>query len=433
MMTMLRSPTPAEQDLVHLRSEISSLKTSLATLQRSPCASSELVKLNVGGRIFTTRKSTLAAVPGSFFEAIISGRHSVSFDEQGCIFIDRCPTHMELILNWLRDPFAPRCLPENKAELFHELDFYGLKDALLHRKPVMFVIGGWRNYQPDDQCYVNVLASVECYDITSGVWHTGVSLPSPRGNACAVVFDGHVCMIGGQTDDDEFACNVVNIFDPDLSTWDSLPRMQSKRSDAGAACVGGELYVLGGADEKDKEVNTVERYDVQRKEWVSIAPLITKRAAFGYASLGGFIYAVGGFEGDDVRLDLAERFDPKLGRWLAVRPMSARRSGLGCASLGSCLYAVGGWNQEDGYLSSAERYDPATDTWTAIASMPTPRTGLQCVAAEGFLFAIGGHNREGCLNVVERYDPETDAWRAIPPMAETRTVPACVVVNMLRL
>ncbi len=33
----------------------------------------------------------------------------------------------QIILNWLRDPFAPRKLPENCAELLHELDYYGLK------------------------------------------------------------------------------------------------------------------------------------------------------------------------------------------------------------------------------------------------------------------------------------------------------------------
>lgn len=49
----------------------------------------KILKLNVGGVFYTTAKSTLTSVYGSFLWRIATGDVSVMRDEKGSMFIDR--------------------------------------------------------------------------------------------------------------------------------------------------------------------------------------------------------------------------------------------------------------------------------------------------------------------------------------------------------
>jgi len=60
------------------------------------------VKLNVGGKPFSTTKDTLLKYKGSYFEYMLTSSHP-QFDEDGEFFIDRHPKYFGLILNYLRE------------------------------------------------------------------------------------------------------------------------------------------------------------------------------------------------------------------------------------------------------------------------------------------------------------------------------------------
>lgn len=229
----------------------------------------------------------------------------------------------QLILNWLRDPSAPRILPENKAELLRELDFYGLKDALLPRKPVLFAFGGWcESVEP--QHGGHILSCVECLDLSSDVWVPCTPMPWSRGMTSVVQSEeGHLCLIGGRHVCNSSSLNkAVHIFDPDTGSWSMLASWPRARSFAGAASVHGDLYVLGGRvptrvpvggrDPTRVPVNIMERYDTRLQRWTVATPLIANRSAFGYASLGGYIYAVGGMGDMHLVLGSVERYSPKV-------------------------------------------------------------------------------------------------------------------------
>lgn len=84
--------------------------------------STGVIKLNVGGCLFSTRRDTLRQ---GFFLGLVD---SCTNDAE--IFIDRDPTHFRFILNWLR---GSRFLPEDDSilsELACEADFYSLDDML---------------------------------------------------------------------------------------------------------------------------------------------------------------------------------------------------------------------------------------------------------------------------------------------------------------
>lgn len=218
----------------------------------------------------------------------------------------------QLILNWLRDPSAPRILPENKAELLRELDFYGLKDALLPRRPVLFAFGGWcESVEPHHGGHI--LSCVECLELSSGVWVPCTPMPWSRAMTSIVQYEDRLCLIGGR-----HACNssslnkAVDIFDPDTGSWSMLACWPRARAFAGAACVRGDLYVLGGRDRTRAAMNIVERYDTRLQRWTMATPLIANRSAFGYASLGDYIYAVGGLGDMHLVLGSVERYSPKV-------------------------------------------------------------------------------------------------------------------------
>ncbi|PHJ18549.1 kelch repeat and k+ channel tetramerization domain containing protein, partial [Cystoisospora suis] len=70
-------------------------------------ATETVVDLNVGGVIFESSRHTLVQQPGSFLEALLSGRHHISRDKQGRIFLDRDSELFRILLNFLRNPGTP--------------------------------------------------------------------------------------------------------------------------------------------------------------------------------------------------------------------------------------------------------------------------------------------------------------------------------------
>lgn len=81
-------------------------------------ANQRYVKLNIGGRLFSTSLDTLTK-QDNMLRAMFSGRLDVSTDADGYILIDRCGRHFEFLLNFLRDddPMYVQVALQDKCEL----------------------------------------------------------------------------------------------------------------------------------------------------------------------------------------------------------------------------------------------------------------------------------------------------------------------------
>ena len=150
-----------------------------------------VVKLDVGGHVFSTSVHTLRSVPHSMLDAMMSGRFEMKETEEGCLFIDRDGSLFGHVLGWLRDRVVDveGLDATTLRRLKREFSFFGLETGRVEERRWAYVVGGLRAGRR--------LADVERYDDVE--------------DAC---FPG--------------------------------PRMQHLRSDFGIAVVGGVLYVTGG-------------------------------------------------------------------------------------------------------------------------------------------------------------------------------------------
>ncbi|XP_070574005.1 BTB/POZ domain-containing protein KCTD1-like [Ptychodera flava] len=90
----------------------------------------DMVRLDVGGKMYTTSLTTLTRYPDSMLGAMFSGRVPVQTDDNGTYLIDRDGELFRYVLNFLRT--SQLCLPEEFMDyglLICEADFYQL-DAL---------------------------------------------------------------------------------------------------------------------------------------------------------------------------------------------------------------------------------------------------------------------------------------------------------------
>ncbi|KAH7825254.1 putative BTB/POZ domain-containing protein KCTD8/12/16 [Monocercomonoides exilis] len=88
----------------------------------------EVVELNVGGKLFTTLKTTLMKQETSLLAQMISGKKQVVRDKDGRIFLDRNPEMFSMILEFLRTDSLPVAFisPAEEKTFHSELDFFSL-------------------------------------------------------------------------------------------------------------------------------------------------------------------------------------------------------------------------------------------------------------------------------------------------------------------
>jgi hypothetical protein len=143
-----------KQYLIQLKNDYDQLKSKL-TLYNVP--KSEVISINVGGKIFSTFKSTLNLkikkpqtnneyYDPHLLQMLISGLCFVKLDDKNAIFIDRDPYYFDYILNYLRsinnnnnNIIIEFNLPDNLKTLYYlrqEAEFYrleSLNDLILNK------------------------------------------------------------------------------------------------------------------------------------------------------------------------------------------------------------------------------------------------------------------------------------------------------------
>ena len=94
--------------------------------------SNKIIKLNIGGKIFTTKISTLLSVKDTLFYMLLGDYIKKGIDIPECLFFDRSYDYFELILNYLRFKlFSLKKFNKfEKEDIKDEVEFYGLTECL---------------------------------------------------------------------------------------------------------------------------------------------------------------------------------------------------------------------------------------------------------------------------------------------------------------
>ncbi|KAI1710370.1 BTB/POZ domain-containing protein [Ditylenchus destructor] len=116
----------------------------------NPTPNSEWIRLNVGGKVFQTRKDTLSRYPDTFLDRLVNGGLPSDKDESGAYLIDADPEHFRTILNYLRRGSVT--LDASKVilgDLLREADFFNIEplvDEILPRTAsgMWQLANGWR-------------------------------------------------------------------------------------------------------------------------------------------------------------------------------------------------------------------------------------------------------------------------------------------------
>jgi hypothetical protein len=117
-----------KKEMIQEKQEFQEIKKKL---EKVSSQAKSKIKLNVGGKIFTTSLNTLTMEKNTYFSSMFSENFNTQPDEDGEYFIDRNPEHFHLILDYLRNPTKEVNLNEmTKKELedfYYEVDYYSIQ------------------------------------------------------------------------------------------------------------------------------------------------------------------------------------------------------------------------------------------------------------------------------------------------------------------
>eukprot|EP00049_Salpingoeca_infusionum_P004952 m.86274 g.86274 ORF g.86274 m.86274 type:complete len:702 (+) comp12799_c0_seq7:170-2275(+) len=249
-----------------------------------------VVELNVGGTVFTTTYQSLTQVSDSFLGALLSGRHTLTRDKEGNVFIDRDPRHFVYILAWLRDPGAPHSFPLHDQEFLHELEYYGLFNEI-----------AGSNIADND---------AESIIYGSEVYALGSSSPNERYNA-------------------------------QDNTWIPIATSDLARKDASYVWHSGKLFAIGGRG-RHHAIDAVEMYDSKTNSWVVVPSMGFARYKCAVLAHGPFIYVIGGYGDDHLPLSHVERYNVASLLWEQLPDLTQCKGGVVAVIYADMLFVFGG-------------------------------------------------------------------------------------------
>ncbi|CAK8698598.1 unnamed protein product [Clavelina lepadiformis] len=111
---------------------------------------------------------------------------------------------------------------------------------------------------------------VYCYHPRENKWEAKPKLKTERGLHCMVDYKERLYCIGGNNKTNGARRDVLTteMFDVGTQQWTEVAPLFAGQSEAGAAVVGGKIYVVGGHTWRErKDVRTVACYDPERDTW----------------------------------------------------------------------------------------------------------------------------------------------------------------------
>jgi len=224
----------------------------------------------------------------------------------------------------------------------------------------LFVIGG---NSSDPMCSFNP---------KQNNWISGMVEVSKRVHCSVTAFHEELYVIGG-----EDHWNSIDKYNPTLEEWMEVASTKTGRAAHCAVAMGNLGYVLGGFDESACH-KCVECFNPLTGQLTDKPCMTYARRFAGAAALGGKIFIVGGYA--DMAWETlqasCEMFDPIVNQWTLVSSPVIPRAACAMVRFDDHLYLFGG--EDTKYkLDSVECYDVQSDKWELFSTMPEKLSCLQ--------------------------------------------------------
>jgi N-acetylneuraminic acid mutarotase len=248
-----------------------------------------------------------------------------------------------------------------------------------------------------------------------GNWTTSsATMPTGLTDAASAELNGQLYVVGGVTGGN-VANNSVQTYDPISAQWattingSAIAPVPTARTDARAAVLGGQLYVVGGVNSKHKTVGTLEVYDPVANSWTTGPSMPTPRFDMAVGVINGKLYVAGGEAGGGP-VGTLEVYDPAMGVWTQKSPMITARTAAAAGVINGLLYVAGGATA-GGPVATLEAYDPMADSWGSLASMGTAQAYGGGAVLNGQLYVVSGiDSNSNPTQMVQAYNPAANTW-----------------------
>jgi len=221
-----------------------------------------------------------------------------------------------------------------------------------HFQPVsmgskIYIVGAMTGGFPNELS----VPDVHVFNTDNNNWTTEGEVPvnRRRGGAGAVVYEGKIYVVGGNTmGHNGGAVGWLDAFDPATGTWTTLADAPTARDHFQAVVIGNQLIVAGGRQTDipnpfDGTVAATNIYNFDSGQWRTAAAIPTERAGAIAVGVGSEIVVAGGeAAGQSTAFDTVEAYDVVNDLWRTLQPMQeGRHSGAG-SILGDRLHMVAG-------------------------------------------------------------------------------------------
>lgn len=251
---------------------------------------------------------------------------------------------------------------------------------------------------------------LDILDLASGQWRTGAKPPVEINHTQAVVFDGHIYVIGAFTGPfpQENIVPRVLIYDPAADSWTEGAAMPAGRQRGGAGVVvhGDHIYLIGGnrLGHNSGFVPWLDRFDPRSGTWTALPDAPHARDHFHAVVLDGKIYAAGGRRSAadqkqtmNLTVPQLDIYDIAAGRWTtATAPIPTPRAGVSVVTAGKRVVVMGGESDRQVPAhAEVEAFDIERGAWITLPPLPVGRHGMQAVPVGDRIHVLAGSGNRG--------------------------------------
>lgn len=256
--------------------------------------------------------------------------------------------------------------------------------------PVLYVMGG--------MSLSSNLPDVGAYDPSTKSWTQRTAIPTSRSTGASVVLRNEIYVIGGRNEN--AVLSTVEKYSTTENKWSSAARMPTARWSLMTYAAGGKIYAFGGVSgigNSRRALNIVEAYDPNNNSWESIGNMPEARQGAAIAEVNGLIYVISGKIASYVEATTGEQitehvdsFDPKTRAWKRLQDIPTGRVGARAVVADNLIFVVGGIAKSGQFPEQIEVFDPRTNQWSAGPRLSSGRSAHMCALAGDSIVVFGG-------------------------------------------